>query len=352
MIPGPEQAPDIDVTMSLSRRGYVPRAIWPILSRRMEYKRNPTAVNKRRAIGLKWVLVTSYGYLRFREFKLGLGSSHMAVCAYARDTLVRAMRMAEERGFTVVHGIVDSLYIHKKGITEEEARTFCSELEAEFGIPCSMDCVFTWIAFLPSINDPSRPVPARYFGAMRSGEIKVRGLEMRQRNTPRIVKEFQRAIITMMGECSEASHMRKRVPHMIRALHATIKRIPSLDATWLSRTIYLGKTDYVNDTAQRQVVQALQAQGITARAGEKITYVHTVRGAVSADSYVGDVDVEIYRRLLVRSLFVVLQTLGYEWQTVEMMAEGQTTLLSHGRVEDVDLYTRESQALQGILGVH
>ena len=197
-----EKVPGICVGICQRHKGLVPKAIKPILDRRMHYKRHPSAINKARAIGLKWILVTCYGYQRFREFKLGLGSSHAAICAYAREIMIQAMHLAEEKGFAIVHGIIDSLYIHKKNISAEEVKEFCEELYLQTGIPVSFEGIFKWVVFLPSINDPDRPVPARYYGVFRNATIKARGIEIRQQGSPILVKCFQQRILDAMIPCA------------------------------------------------------------------------------------------------------------------------------------------------------
>ncbi len=253
-----EQVPGIPVQICLKNKGLVPKAIKPILDKRMEYKKNPTAMNKARAIGLKWILVTCYGYQRFREFKLGLGSSHAAICAYAREIMITTMQLAQEKGFEVVHGIIDSLYIHKKDISEEEVKTFCAELYLKTGIPVSFEGIFKWVVFLPSINDPQRPVPARYYGVFANGTIKTRGIEVRQQSAPLVVKLFQQQILEDMARWNTASQIVQHIPTYLRMLRNVIKTLPYIDANMLAIPVRLGRIDYKHNVAQKLLVAILK----------------------------------------------------------------------------------------------
>lgn len=203
-----EQVPGLPITISHAKKGYVPRAIKSLLDKRMYYKDHPTCINRKRAAGIKWVLVTSYGYLRFREFKLGVATSHMAICAYARQTIIDAAKMAEERGFQVIHGIVDCLYIKKKGIQEDEVRLLCDEIKKRFSIPTCFEGIFKWITFLPSVVDAHRPLPSSYFGAYATGRYKARGIELRRRSTPIVVKEFQEHTLDVFSNCNSRKAIR------------------------------------------------------------------------------------------------------------------------------------------------
>jgi len=64
---------------------------------------------------MKWILVTCFGYLGYRNARFGKVDAHIAVCAFARDTLLKAAHIAEENGFETIHGIVDSLWLRKDG---------------------------------------------------------------------------------------------------------------------------------------------------------------------------------------------------------------------------------------------
>ena len=63
-----------------------------------------------------------------------------------------SIEMAEERGFRVLHGIVDSLWLEGKG----DKDAFCAQVSAEIGIPLQLEGVYRWIVFLASRQDPQR----------------------------------------------------------------------------------------------------------------------------------------------------------------------------------------------------
>jgi len=323
-----ENVPGIPVTVSLRRKGLVPLAIKPFLDRRMYYKQHPTKQNKERAAGLKWVLVTCYGYLRFREFKLGLASSHMAICAYARDVMMETKELAEARGFSVVHGIIDSLYITKNGISEEEVKDFCQDLEFRTGIPVSSDGILKWVVFLPSVHDDRRPLPARYYGVFRNGEIKARGIEVRQRGVPKIVKAFQQKVLEDMALCAKQHEILLRVPKYCKLLRKAVEQLPTVDVDMLTLSVCLSSTEYEKNIPQRQVIGALQKQGVTVMPGMRVKYVRQENGVALPEQYFGSPDIEYYKNLLVRSLFVLLQPFGITREDIvqQSVVERQTSM--------------------------
>ena len=154
---------------------------------------------------MKWILVTSFGYLGFNNAKFGRIDAHMAVCAFARHLLLQAMKIAEEYEFTVLHGIVDSLWMYKKNSTIHEYDMLRDAIAKRTGFDLSLD-VYNWIVFLPSKNNIKLPVANRYFGANKDGELKLRGIETRRRDTPQFFKQCQTDILELFAKCK--THLR------------------------------------------------------------------------------------------------------------------------------------------------
>lgn len=337
-----EKVPDVPIQVSRKYKGLVPLAIKPIIDRRMYYKANPTAQNKLRSKGLKWVLVTSYGYLRFREFKMGIASAHMAICAYARDILLQAVHLAEEKGFEVVHGIIDSLYIKKKNISEENVRDYCGELERLVGIPVSFEGIFRWIVFLPSVENIERPVPTKYYGVFKSGDLKVRGIELRQKNVPVIVKQFQLAVLSEMAKYDRQDKIANKTGQYAKLLRQIIKELPFLEKEFLISKISISKTDYVNNIPQKIIIKKLQDRGIEVLPGQIIEYIFQNNGPVLPDDYNGRVDIEQYKKLLTRSLFTLLQPFGATLkEIIELTASERQKKITEYYEEKLEKFEKE-----------
>ena len=333
--------PGLPIKISLKKKGVVPIAIKPLIDRRMYYKKNPTAVNKVRTLGLKWVLVTSYGYLRFREFKLGIASSHMAIGAFAREIMMKTKEICESYGYEIVHGIIDSLYIKKKGINNKDVKEICREIELEIGIPVSFEGIFKWIVFLPSVNDDSRPVPTRYYGVFNSGKIKARGLEVRQAGSPIIVKEFQTQVLQLMSNCSTKKDIMQLFSYMCKILRKFLFTLPMLDAKKLSSFVRISKTEYKKNIPQKQAVDQLRKKGITPMPGQKVYFLYTTKGVKLPEDYDKKPDMERYKRLFVRSLFVLLQPFGFTKQEINELTKNtrQSRLVEYAKIRNQIMLT-------------
>src|SRR5208337_4421230 len=82
-----------------------------------------------RQAALKWILVCSFGYLGFKNARFGKIDAHIATCAFSRQILRRAVEIAESRGFRLIHGIVDSMWLKKPGATPEQYEELCRTIE-------------------------------------------------------------------------------------------------------------------------------------------------------------------------------------------------------------------------------
>jgi DNA polymerase II len=310
--------PGLPIRISHYYKGLVPQAVKPLLDRRMYYKKHPSTINNNRSSALKWVLVTAYGYLRFREFKLGIASSHMAICAYAREILLQSMKLAEQRGFQVVHGIIDSLYIKKKNIQRQDVLNLCKEIEQLVGIPVSFEGIFNWITFLPSVNDANRPLPATYYGSL-NGHVKARGIEVRQRKVPPIVKYFQQQVLDLMAECSTKQEILTLLPGFCRLLRDITYNLPNTPADLLTHKVRISKTDYKHNLPQKKIVNKLKRNGVAVFPGMFIYYIMQ-QSPVLLEDYSGRPNVIYYRNLLIRSLFVLLQPFRVSKLTISELA--------------------------------
>ena len=313
--------PGLPLRISTAKKGLIQRAIKPMLDKRMHYKKNPTALNRQKAAALKWMLVTCYGYLRFREFKLGVATSHMAICAYARETILQAARTAEEQGFEVLHGIVDSLYLRKKGMDEEEVRKLCMLLEKETNIPVSFEGIFNWIVFLPSINDPNRPVPAKYFGILKNGDIKARGIEVRQRSAPQITRVYQKKCLEIISKTRSKKEVREKLPEMCNLLKKIMSEISHADSEILEHNIYIGRIDYKHNIAQKKIVQSMIRKGQNPLPGQKISYImQQGNKPVLSEDYKSP-DKAHYKKLLVRSLYTLMLPFGIRREEIILQSD-------------------------------
>jgi DNA polymerase elongation subunit (family B) len=265
-----------------------------------------------------------FGYLSYRNAKFGKIDSHIAVCGYARKTLLQAMRIAEKSGHRVVHGIVDSLWLSKSGATREDYLELCDRIYEETQFKIVLEGIYKWIVFLPSKTDSVNQVANRYFGCFEdSNEVKVRGVEYRRGDAPSYFKECQSKIFELLSKCDNSEELKKSArtecvdvfEQFARKLEK--KEVCSTDLL-ITRRISKNLEEY---RSQRQLsVNAslkLAREGLKLQAGQSVSYVITRyktsgKNRASPEELAGinEYDSERYIELLADSCSTVLTPFG------------------------------------------
>ncbi len=282
------------------KTGIVPLSLKTVLERRLEYKRRKRESIVKGDLGLKikydnrqdalkWILVTSFGYLGFSNSKFGRIDAHIAVCAYARDILLKTSKIAEKNGFEVIHGIVDSIWIRSKinnnyEITKNDQHSLYENLkkdiERQTGFSISFEGVYKWIIFNPSKTNPMLPALNRYFGVYENGTIKMRGIESRRHDTPPLFVKYQEELLQTMStfdSVDEIKNSKSRLEEINNKYKSQMisGNVPYADLIFTKR-ISKNSEDYADrKTVENCVLRILSKNGKTLRAGEEIKYIIT-----------------------------------------------------------------------------
>ncbi len=221
-----------------------------------------------------------FGYLGYKNARFGKIEAHESVTAWGREVLLRAKECVEKRGFHVLHGNVDCVWIQgRPGLDYEEIRR---GIEAHAGAPIGLEGVYKWLRFCPSKTDPLSGVPNRYFGAFTNGELKVRGLALRRRDTPEIFKTMQNEMLAVLAQADDVAGCRGRARELDEIAEKVRERIARGHATpaELAVTFCLSRdpADYVGRGPSAVAARRLAASGVDLHAGESVKYVITSAG--------------------------------------------------------------------------
>jgi DNA polymerase elongation subunit (family B) len=278
------RVPELGYNICEKREGIVPRTLKMILKKRAAYKRmrNETRDPKLRRLydqrqnALKWILVTCFGYLGYRNARFGRVDAHIAVCAFARDSLLKSVRMAEERGFEIVHGIVDSLWLKKEGASPGEYVKLCNAVSKEIGVQLNVEGRYRWIVFLPSRMHVEVPVLNRYYGIFESGKIKVRGIEAVRRDTPPFIRKAQMDMIRALAKAPNSKGFKERIPESVEVLRGYIEKLRSGDIDVgdliISKRLSMHPDGYAHDVFQAIAAKQLVNEGVEVSGGQTIRY--------------------------------------------------------------------------------
>jgi DNA polymerase elongation subunit (family B) len=281
------RVPELNYHICEKREGIVPKALKLVVSKRLRYKRlreetqdhKLKQVYDNRQMALKWILVTCFGYLGYRNAKFGTVDGHIGVCAFGRDAFLKAARMAESRGFEVIHGIVDSLWLKKEDATIQEYSDLCMETSKEIGVPLNFEGRYKWIVFLPSKMHQRIGVLNRYYGVMESGKVKVRGIEVRRRDTPRFVYDTQMEMINILASANNAKEFYAMIPKALKIVKDyRLKLLNGEVPVWdLIVTKHLSKNPkkYKQHVSQVIAAEQLIKEGAEVHAGKNVRFLFT-----------------------------------------------------------------------------
>ncbi len=212
--------PEIGYRICEKRKGLVAETLTPILAKRAKYKelKKQAPTEELRAkydhmqSALKWILVTCFGYLGFKKSRMGRIEAHEAVNAYSRYGILKAKEIAEAEGFELIHAIVDCVWLKKEGASRQEYERLCEKIEEEVGVKISLEGIYNWILFPASKMDPELPTATRYVGVYDTGEMKLRGIEARRRDTPKFVRQVQTEVLDVFAGAKSVGEIRERIP--------------------------------------------------------------------------------------------------------------------------------------------
>jgi DNA polymerase-2 len=280
--------PELNFHTCKKRTGIVPTALEIVIKKRAEYKRlkksvknaSLQAIYDSRQNALKWINVTSFGYLGFNNAKFGRIDSHQAVCAFDREALSKAMRTAEMLGFRILHGIVDSLWVQKRDSTMADYLQLKAAIEEATGFDISFEGEYKWIAFLHSRKSDWIPVLNRYFGVFWDGSLKVRGIEARRHDTPSFFSKFQTEILKIMSRGDTIEEVKQLMPEVQETFQCYASMLKegkvAIEELMFTKKTSKDSSQYERrNTIENSSITKLAEEGKSLKAGQALRYVIT-----------------------------------------------------------------------------
>jgi DNA polymerase-2 len=326
----PETIPNTLADPLPSNPGLVPQTLAPLLKKRIELKRlngsrpawDPRAAReKARAQAHKWLLVTCFGYLGYKNARFGRIEAHEAVTANGREALMLAKEAAEDAGFTILHMYVDGLWVQKPGAAKpEDFQPLLDDIADRTGLSIGLDGVYRWVAFLPARRDLRMPVANRYFGAFQDGSLKVRGIEARRRDAPTFIVDTQMELIRCMVDLENDDQIPARLQKALALLSRRLNELRTgkvaLDRLLVAQRLSKEVDRYKTPSPGARAVIQLQGSGKSLRPGQRARFLY-IRGGTGVHAWdlprrplPAEVDVARYRILLLRAASAVLQPFG------------------------------------------
>jgi len=336
------KVPELNYTICEEQRGFIPEVLEPLVEDRQEMKQlledtedgKETRYLRGSADAIKWILVSCFGYMGHAHASYGSIECHQAIQAYDRKIMSETKDTFYSNGYKVVHGIVDSIWVQKRG-DAESIEEVCRKVTDDIGIELEYENNFKWIAFVPrKSKNADIGTLNRYFGVKKDGEVKTAGIEAEQRSTPEYIKNCQKQLIKV--------YQRTESPEeLIEVLKRQIERIRS-DAVKPEKLVITKRVSkplesYQQNTRTVNALKRYNERGVTISPGEDVHFLvyndfredqERVRLAFEEfDGY----DKNFYTERLLDAAATVLSPLGWDKKRV-------SNRVSSIRTEDLQRY--------------
>ncbi len=337
------------ITPASEELGVVPLTLKPLYEKRVALKlrgagkAKDSRLSKRdsaRASALKWLLVVCFGFLGYKNARFGRIEAHEAVTNGGREVLLRAKEVAEAMGYEVLHMYVDALWLKKPGATTKaDFQDVLNEISLQTGLGVSLDGVYRWVAFLPSRMDERVPVANRYFGVFQDGSLKVRGIEVRRRDTPPWVAETQSKMLIRLSHAATVNELPSCLTEAFDVFRAALSQLRAGKVP-LEKLVITGRVSHELESyrsptpAARAAMQILKQTGKHSRPGQKVRFLFTLgEDGVRAWELPGKIDPnEIdrvkYIELLARAAASVFHPFGIRDDELKQWAHTQALAMN------------------------
>ena len=360
-----KRVPELGYTVCERREGIVAATLRDVVRKRAYYKQQRKKykgkdeclfrIYDHRQTALKWMLVSCFGYLGYKNARFGRIEAHEAVNAFSRDAILTAKEIAEQAGYQMVHAIIDCVWLKKPGATEQDYEELGRVISRKVGIDISLEGMYNWILFPASKQDPAITTANRYVGWYRHGEIKMRGIETRRRDTPQFVKHMQAAMLRLLEDVRNAGEVNERLPAMLEVVREHVALLRSGRANpmdlVLRRHLTREADEYTTNTVSAVVSKMLQETGIRVAAGEMVEFIILDRTGkrkpekakpLALYAFEDGYDIEQYTEFALKAAETLLAPLGWDFERLkgEMIkgVSGKRSKSKGGVVLQADLW--------------
>ncbi|MBZ5699581.1 MAG: hypothetical protein LAN18_13660 [Acidobacteriia bacterium] len=287
--PDAPRVPELGYRVCRVRRGITSRVVERLIAKRGELKQHLRGAAAEQAQryklqrdALKWLLVCCFGYTGYKNARFGKIEAHEAINAVARETLLVAKEMAEERGYEVLHALVDSLYVQKPGAMRGDYEALAGEIAARTRLPLAIEAIYRYIVFLPSRQFEDVPVPNRFFAVTEDGALKVRGLELRRHDTPPLVSRMQQEVLAVLAEARDFAGYAAKIEEAREILRRYEESLAdgsiAIEDLILSKRLTRTPREYRKANQTAIAAQQLFGRGVRLRPGQTVEYIITDAG--------------------------------------------------------------------------
>ncbi len=263
---------------------------------------------------LKVIINASYGVFGSDSFQFYYLPAAESVTLIGRRIITETINYCKKLGLEVLYGDTDSLFIRSP--EEEKLRELINFVKEKFNLDLEIDKIYRYVAF--SMRKKN------YFGVLTNGQVDVKGLVGKKRNTPELIKNaFFRSleVLKNVKTASEFEKAKEKVKEIYFEAEDRIrKRKFTLEEIAISTVLGKSLEEYTATTPEHvKAAKLLQAtRGRVVKPGEIIRYIKT-RGRLGvkpiegeSESLIREVDTRKYIELLRSTFDQLLDAIGVD----------------------------------------
>ncbi|MEM0317923.1 MAG: DNA-directed DNA polymerase I [Candidatus Nezhaarchaeales archaeon] len=262
---------------------------------------------------LKVILNASYGVMGSSNFSLYCPPVAESTTAIGRYIITKTIEKAQSLGLKVLYGDTDSIFIHEP--EELKIKELMRWAEEELKVDLDYDKHYKFVAF--------SGLKKNYVGVLVNGEVDIKGLVGKKRNTPPFLKEAFLNFVSLLSKVDtpEAFERSKTlIRNLARKVYDRLReRKYSLDE--LAFTVMLSKhpSEYAVSSQHVKAAKLLMAYKKNVDAGSIIRFVK-VKGEPGVKpiqlARIDEIDVDKYVEHMRTTFEQVLTALGLDFDEI------------------------------------
>jgi DNA polymerase elongation subunit (family B) len=164
---------------------------------------------QQRMEALKSILVSLYGTTGSIWNRYGNVRVFEEINRLSREVLIKTKDVIQKLGYELIYADTDSVFIKNlKGITyTDQYDKVVNILRSETDLPISIEHDFMFLVLLPLEASEKIEALKQYYGVTHTGQLVVRGVEIRRHDIPKFVKEFQAEVLSTLFDCKDSKEI-------------------------------------------------------------------------------------------------------------------------------------------------
>ena len=302
-------------------KGIMPRLITELSSLRDEAKRDKNDI---RSFAFKITMNSMFGVLanpNCRFYDLGMAN---AITHFGQHLIKHLAEELERRGYSVIYGDTDSVFVNIKTSDEAKAQTIGKTLEVDLNDHLKTTIEKTWGVeskltlqferqfarfWMPRVRGSEAGSKKRYAGLVRTkdgDEIKITGLEYVRRDWTQAARDFQYELLTILFTDKDPQRFVKD--------YITRLRKGDMDEKLVYRKAIRKSLDEYTKTTPPHVRAARKLDKLESNI---IDYYMTLNGPEPVQKHESEIDYDHYVTKQIKPLAqAILSTIGLDFERV------------------------------------